>query len=141
MMKQKSAKIAAKTLPPVPLMPMTERSVKVHQGDRVKETQEFKTLAEQAAKSRIVFKNYYLEEWREKYKHFDRMKRIDKMFPYAKLSENSAPCMVFIDEPKTEYDVDICYQKAKLLRQMGYKYAVIEEDTTLFDVLEQLGAI
>lgn len=141
-MKQKAnAKIAAKTLPPVTLVPAEAGFHQARKRDQVTSTPEFKTLAEQVAKSSVVMKNWYIDELREKYRHFDRMKRVDKVFPYAKLSENADPCMILIDEPRSEYEVDICYQKAKIVRGLGYKYAVIEDDSTLFDVLEQLGAV
>lgn len=141
-MKQKAnAKIAAKILPPVALVPADDRTHRALKRDEVTTTPEFKTLAEQAAKSSIVMKNWYTPELREKYRHFDRMKRIDKVFPYAKLTEHGEPCMVLVDEPRTEYDVDVCYQKAKMMRDLGYRYAVIEKDTTLYDVLEQWGVV
>lgn len=142
MMKQKAnAKIAARVLPPVQIVPMDDRAHKALKRDQVTSTNEFKTLAEQVAKSTIVMKNWYVDELRQKFRHFDRMKRVDKVFPYAKLAEGAEPCMILIDEPRSEVDVDICYQKARLLRELGYRYAVIEDDSTLFDVLEQLGAV
>ncbi len=141
-MKQRSEKkTIAATLPPVlPALP-EEKTRFIRQRDTVTKTDEFKTLAEQAARSTICFKNWYVDEMRERYRTFDRMKRIDRAFPYAKLNDTAAPCMVFFDEPKTETDLEICYQKAPILRSLGYKYAIIESDSTLFDVLEQLGAV
>lgn len=113
----------------------------VVESDRLKNTTDFGTLAEQAARSSIFHKNYYVEELREQYKHFDRMKRVDKAFPYAKLTAHGETTLALFDEPKTEADLEVCYQKAPILKRLGYRYAIIERDSSLFDLLEQLGAI
>jgi len=127
-------------LPPSELSVPNDKIPVVKQSDHLAKTQDFKTLAEQAAKSSIFFKNYYVEELREKYKHHDRMKRIDKAFPYARIKDDSTG-IVLIDEPVNETDLEICLQKSKLLKEIGYKYAIIEKDSSLFDVLAQLGAV
>ena len=102
---------------------------------------EFKTVAEQVAKSTVYFKNFYVPELREKFKFHDRMKRIDKVFPYAKLDEKSAPIRLFVDEPITDSDRDICYQKRSHMKALGLFYLIIEKDTKIVDALEQLGVI
>jgi len=135
-----SKKIYAKTIAHKVTEPASSKLELVRQHDKLKQTTEFKTIAEQAARSSIFYKNFYVEELREKYKNFDRFKRIDKAFPYAKLKTNEAALVLF-DEPKTEMDLEICLRKAGVLKEMGYNYAIIEQDSTLFDVLEQLGAI
>lgn len=134
-------KIYAKTIAPKELTLEPKRLEAVERSDRTKSTSEFKTVAEQAARSTVFFKNYYVEELREKYKHYDRFKRIDKAFPYAKLGSNSEPQLVLFDEPITEADLEVCLQKVLVMKKLGYKYAIIEKDSSLFDVLEQLGAI
>ena len=122
-------------------VPGTAGKLVVVESDRLKRTAEFNTLAEQAARSSVFFKNHYVDELREQFKHFDRMKRVDKAFPYAKLSPTGEPVLALFDEPTTEADLEVCYQKAKVMKKLGYRYAIIEKDSTLFDVLEQLGAI
>lgn len=136
----KTKKTLAKTLPPSTSDVFEAKVHLVRQADAMMKTQEFKTLAEQAAKSSIYFKNYYVAELREKYKHFDRMKRIDKAFPYAKLSDHST-ALLLIDEPKNETELELCFKKAEIMKQLGYKYAIIEQDSNLFDVLSQVGAV
>lgn len=134
-------KVYARTVKHNEVASVEKKLQAVERNDRVKTTQEFKTLAEQASRSTVYFKNYYVQELREKFKHFDRMKRIDKAFPFAKVSANSSGELVLFDEPVTEIDLDVCLKKAALMKEMGYRYAIIEKDSTLFDVLEQLGAI
>lgn len=135
--------VAARTIKPKTLtLPETteavERTIKV---ERATMTQQFKTLAEQVAKSSVYFKNFYPAELRERFKFFDRMKRIDFCFPYARLGDSDKTTMLLVDAPETEADVEVCYQKKSILDEAGYKYAVIEKDATLYDVLKQLGAL
>jgi len=137
----KDKKVYARTLPPVELrIPEEKASTMAHHDAQTRVT-EFKTLAERVAKSTLYFKNWYVEELRDRFKNFDRMKRIDQVFPYAKLSETKQACMVLFDTPKNESDLEICLRKAPIIRNLGYRYAIIENDSSLFDVLEQLGAV
>ena len=110
--------------------------------DLVTPVQEFKTLAETIAKSSIYIRNWYLNELREKYKHFDRVKRFDKFFPFARISdETTATTTLYVDEPANESEVDQCYAKARIMKDLGLNYVIIEKDTTLFDALNQLGVM
>lgn len=135
--------VAAKTLRPKRLViqdtaDTVERRVK---SERVNRVQEFRTLPEQVAKSTVCFKNFYPAELRETYRYFDRMKRIDLCFPYARLADDEQTTMLLVDTPETEQDVEVCYQKKPILDAAGYKYAVIEKDSNLYDVLQQLKVI
>lgn len=123
---------------------MLEQSQKIREikdEDAVKPVQDFKTLAEQVAKSTVFFKNVYIDELRETYKYFDRMKRIDKVFPYAKINNDGPTEKLYVDEPVSESDVNTCFEKVKIMKRLGHKYLVIEKDTLLIDALEQLGVI
>lgn len=105
-------------------------------------TQEFKTLAESVAKSSVYVKNWYLNELREKYKYFDRIKRFDKFFPFARITDDlTATTTLFVDEPATEAEIDQCYVKAGIMKELGLNYVILEKDSTLFDALNQLGVI
>ena len=141
-MKQRAArKTYQKVIPPVELALPDDKRLQVVMNERASTVQEFASLAEQAAKSRVCHKNWYVEELRERFRHFDRMKRIDKVFPYARLGEGDATCMVLFDEPRTEEEVDQCTQKARIMKELGYRYAIIEKDSSLYDVLAQLEAV
>lgn len=135
--------VAARTLKPKQLVAQseireTERAVR---ADRLTTVQEFKTLAEKVAKSTVCHKNFYPAELRETYKYHDRMKRIDLVFPYARLGDDETTSVLLIDTPQTEQDVEICYLKKPILDAHGYKYAVIEKDSDLYGVLTQIGAV
>jgi len=132
--------VAAKTLKPKRLTIADEVQDQVRH-DRAKPVQEFKTLAEKVAKSTICFKNFYPAELRETFKYVDRMKRIDLVFPYAKLTEDGPTTTLLVDLPATDQEVEICHRKAKILKDAGYKYCVIEKDSSLFEVLQQLGVV
>lgn len=133
--------VIARTLKPKRVVLPDEFVGERVQHDRVKPVQEFKTLAEQVAKSTVYFKNFYVPELRERYRFADRMKRIDICFPYARLGEKTATVVLCVDTPETELDVEICHQKKAIMKELGYHYCVIEKDSSLFEVLTQLGAI
>jgi len=127
-------------LPPKELAVEDEIKRDVQVKESTVPTQQFKTMAEQIAKSTIFHRNWYVPELREKFKYIDRMKRIDKVFPYAKLSQGRET-MLLVDEPKTPQDIEICAQKAKHLKELGYAYVYLERDTTLYDALSTLGEL
>lgn len=111
-----------------------------HEKELPMSVTEYKTLPEQIAKSKVFVKNWYIPEFREKYAQHDRMKRCDFMFPYARLkaaSDHKQPLL--IDIPKNEYELEVCLLKAKQMKKLGYKYCYLEEDSSLFDALSQLG--
>lgn len=118
-----------------------ERHEQAERLEQVRQpVQEFKTLPEQVAKSRICFKNWYVPELREKYKNYDRIKRIDLVFPYARLdSVGEKKEMLLVDLPKNENEVEQCELKLKLLKKLNYRYIYLEDDSTLYDALMQLG--
>lgn len=103
--------------------------------------QEWKTIEEQAAQSTIFHKNWYVPELREKYAFHDRMKRIDKVFPYAKLEGQTESRTLLVDICLNELEVEVCAQKAKELKKLGYLYCYREKDSTLTHLLEQIGVI
>lgn len=136
-----SRKSAMKVLPPKELALPDDKKLEALQPERNKNTQDFKTLPEQIAKSKIYHKNYYVPELREKYKNFDRMKRIDFVFPYARIKSGDQTVSLFIDVCKTEQEVEVCAIKSKILKKLGYFYCFLEHDSTLYDALAQLGEV
>lgn len=136
-----SKRVYARRLPPKELIVEDEIRETVQAADVATPVQKFKTLAEQIAKSTIFHRNWYVPELRERFKFLDRMKRVDLVFPYAKLKDGQPPVMLCVDEPKTPIDVEICAKKAKVMKELGYFYVYLERDTTLFDALENLGAV
>jgi len=135
-----SRRVYQRRLPPKELAVEDEIKRDVQVKESTVPTQQFKTMAEQIAKSTIFHRNWYVPELREKFKYIDRMKRIDKVFPYAKLSQGRET-MLLVDEPKTPQDIEICAQKAKHLKELGYAYVYLERDTTLYDALSTLGEL
>jgi len=130
-------KVYQRVLPPTELRVDPKEKDQVEQVERIQKTQDFKTLAEQVAKSTIFHRNWYVPELREQFKFFDRMKRIDKVFPYAKLGDG-LETMLLVDEPKTPQDTEVCEIKLKHLKKLGYRYVYLEKDSTLYDALTQL---
>lgn len=116
-----------------------KRLIENNPRDLVKPVQTFNTLAEQVAKSSVFIRNHYLADLREQYKYQDRIKRFDKFFLYARLGDSIDTTTLYVDEPVGEYDIDVCYKKAKIMRDLKLNYVIIEADTTLFDAHNQLG--
>jgi hypothetical protein len=135
-----SRRVYQKRLPPKELVIEDEIKREVEAKESTVPVFKFKTMAEQIAKSSIFHKNWYVPELREKFRYIDRMKRIDKVFPYAKLSEGKET-MLLVDEPLNPQESEICAQKAKHLKELGYAYVYLEKDTTLYDALNMLGEI
>jgi len=131
----------ARRLPPKELVIEDEVRDRIQAVEVTTPVQKFESLPEQIAKSTIFHRNWYVPELRDRYKHADRMKRVDRVFPYARIKEGAATVMLCVDEPKTPIDVEICAKKAKVMRELGYHYVFIEKDSTLFDALEQLGVV
>jgi hypothetical protein len=49
--------------------------------------------------------------------------------------------MLLVDLPATPEDVKACELKRTMLGELGYRYCYLEDDSTLFDALNQLGEI
>jgi hypothetical protein len=137
--KGKSVSVIAGKQDRVQLEDAAKKLIENNVRDIEKPVHEFKTLAEQVAKSSVFIKNYYLDDLREQYKHHDRVKRFDKFFLYARLGESLATTTLYVDEPLSEYDLEVCYKKAKIMKDLKLNYVIVESDTTLFDAQNQLG--
>ena len=61
------------------------------------------------------------------------LRTVDKYFPYAV----GGP--LYIDEPKSNAEIEQCLKKAEALKAEGARYAYIGPDMELDDVLVQLG--
>jgi hypothetical protein len=127
-------------LPPKELELSASAVADLKQKERSQPVQQFKTLPEQLAKSMVYHKNWYVPELREQFKYLDRMRRIDMVFPYARLNESGC-VMLLVDLPATPEDVKACELKRTMLGELGYRYCYLEDDSTLFDALNQLGEI
>jgi hypothetical protein len=118
-----------------------QRTIEKPIRDVEKPSQEFKTLAETIAKSSTYIRNWYHDELRQRYKHYDRMKRFDKFFPFARLCDDLTTTTLYVDEPANEPEADQCYAKAAVMKELGLNYVILEKDTVLFDALIQLGVL
>jgi hypothetical protein len=98
---------------------------------------QFITLSDHVAESDIFVRNFKFHEADKVYSDlaFVDYRFVTKMYPYAKNG------VLFVDEPRNEPQAHVAYEKQKQLKKLGYRHIVIEDDTTLFDCLEQLGEI
>lgn len=91
-------------------------------------------IADKIANSTIYFINYKIMSEKLNTWHND-FRFVGKYYPYAK----GGP--LYVDEPKDEREMIAAYQKQKVLRNLGFRFIVIENDTTYYDALEQLGEL
>lgn len=134
-------KVYQKIIAPRELSLESPEVEKAAKRDFLRTHQEWQTVEEQVAQSTIYHKNWYVPELREQYAFHDRMKRIDKVFPYAKIAGANEMRTLLVDIPKNSMEVEVCAQKAKVLKKLGYLYCYREADSTLTHLLEQIGVI
>ena len=92
-------------------------------------------IADKIAESNIYTKNWLWPRAAENFPDRPAMHYIDKYYPYAKRGP------LLVDEPSTEADALISYEKQKVLKKLGHRSVVIERDSTLADILDQLGEL
>lgn len=83
---------------------------------------------------------YYVRNWKwpksdEVFPHHPDLRTVDKYYPYAKGGA------LLVDEPRDKHSIEWAYKKQKFLKSLGFRHIVIEENATLFEILEQLGEI
>lgn len=148
-MGSKVGKVSGLITPSFKIPPEHEEKIEeIKKEDAVAPLEEFKTLPEKIAKSRIVVKNLYPTEIREiiEFKHFDRMRRMDYFFPYANLDDKRKSVKLYIDAPKTEMDMKMCKVKAKVCKELNMNYVILDfeekdQNKGYYDALKQLGAV
>lgn len=95
--------------------------------------QDFVTMSDQIAQHALYHRNYkYPNGW----KYFPanpEMHQVTKYYPLAV----GGPLLV--DEPRTEWEMVLAYEKQKTLKKSGLRHIVIEKDSTMEDLWEQLG--
>lgn len=98
---------------------------------------QFVTLADHIAESNLFIRNFKFLEADTLYPdiNFVDYRFVTKMYPHAKKG------MLLVDEPRSENQTKMAYEKQKKLKKLGYRHVVIEEDTTLYDCLMQLGEL
>lgn len=100
---------------------------------RVGSRQEFVTLSDQLAEHPLYHRNYkYPNGWKY-FPQNSEMHQVTKYYPLAK----GGPLLV--DEPRTENEMVLAYEKQKVLKKSGLRHIVVEKDSTMEDLWEQLG--
>lgn len=92
-----------------------------------------KTIAEKVAGDFLMHVNYMYQGAKEIYPEQPKMWTVDKYFPLA----SGGP--LFVDEPMRASDLLLCEQKAKGMKELGYRYLILKKDMTELDALEQIA--
>jgi hypothetical protein len=104
---------------------------------KIDERKRLIAIADKIAEHTFYYRNW---KWPDADQHFPNhvdLRFVDKCYPYAKGG------MLLVDEPRDSVDADQSYMKQKLLKKLGIRHIVLEDNpaTTLYDALEQLGDI
>lgn len=95
------------------------------------------TLADKIAEDTFFIRNYKYygsdKQYPETVDH--AMRTVSKAYPYAKGG------LLLVDEPLNELEMIRAYEKAKTLKKLGFRFVVVERDSTLDMLLEQLGEL
>lgn len=79
------------------------------------------------------YRNYRFKD-AEKHFPYQPLKRtIDKVYPKAKGG------MLLVDEPESQAEYQICIEKAKVLKELGYRYLILQSDTDEYEARLLLG--
>lgn len=100
--------------------------------DGYKMLKHFPTVAEKLAKSSIYYRNWYYPEGKDTFPYDLRMRYVEKMFPYA----NGG--ILLVDEPRSEAEFTECENKAKILRELGYRYIIVSEHSEFYELAVEL---
>jgi hypothetical protein len=111
---------------------VTDNDVKL---DRAKPVQRFTSVAEKVARSSIYTTNWYYPGSQKDFPYHERLKRIDRYFPYAE----GGPLLV--DEPMDEAELALCERKRPKLKERGFRYVILGLGSTFEDALFQLGEL
>lgn len=92
------------------------------------------TLADQIARDKtVVYKNHPWPGGAKSFPNEFKLHTVSLYYPHAE----GGP--LFIDEPMFPHEVETCKRKAVVMKQLGHRYAYIDRDATLDDVVLQLG--
>lgn len=97
----------------------------------------FHTLAEKIAESTIYIRNYKfpMADQRIPPQVNPDFKFVDKFFPYAK----GGP--LYVDEPRDDKDTQLSFEKQRILIHLGMRHLVVEDSSTLIDVITQIERV
>lgn len=102
---------------------------------KVDDRKKFKDLGDKLAQSTIYFRN---RSWPNAKDYFDEMTDycyVDKYYPYA---EGGG---LWVDEPRDEIEKKMDYEKHEVMRKLGLRHVVIEENSRLDELLMELGEL
>lgn len=100
----------------------------------------FESLSDKIARHRFFNRNWISYDLKAEFPHAPRLWHVDKMYPYATdFAGKHRPLLV--DEVRTEEDFSECERKKKVLESHGYRYVILENDTSYEDALIQLGEL
>lgn len=92
-------------------------------------------LSDQIAETKEYLIRWKWDKGNKHYPNEPEMRTVDKCYQFAKKG------MLLVDEPMNEQEANRAYEKQKILKALGYRALVIEQDTKLDEALIQLGEL
>ena len=86
---------------------------------------EFRTLAEKIAKSSVFIEDVTIQEFVDAFPFRFMDWTVSQKFPFA------AGGPLYVDHAGFEFNIEVCRQKAAIMRKLGLRYLWLEHDDTL----------
>jgi hypothetical protein len=106
-----------------PREPMTE-----------KETKDLIGLAAEVAQDTMYIRNTHWDNAEEYFPVDPIFRTVDKFFPHA------AGGPLYVDQPETDSDIEVCKRKAEAMVKEGLRYCYISKDMDLVDIIKQMNS-
>lgn len=111
---------------------LSEKEIAQARRDGTKSSLDFETLPEKLAHSKLCYKHYPIAALETAFPVDTLSWSVDYCFPMA---QGGA---LHIDEPAYPYNVEICRQKAKVMKTAGLRYVFLEKGATFETALQLL---
>lgn len=89
------------------------------------------SIADRISGNVFHYRNWYYPGGREAFEQDDRLRLVDKMYPFAEGGQ------LLVDEPTYPYQIENCERKRAVLKKLGFRYVIIRPGQTLQQVIEE----
>lgn len=112
--------------------PSEEKSQEKARDAIIERKSKLQSTADRLAGSTFHYRNWYFHEGKEEFPQHNDMRCVDKMYPFAEGGQ------LLVDEPRTQFEIDQCNDKKKVLHRLGYRYVIITPGMSLLEAAEGL---
>lgn len=98
-----------------------------------KQSKEFETVSDNAAGSKNFTRNFKVKQLEDQFPHNAKLRSVSKHYA------NAVGGPLYVDEVSNELSKMECLTKQKSMKRLGLRHIVLEENTTLYEAMDQLG--